>query len=284
MKKVNWIIEKYIFEEYEDRLANAIKNSGMNVIFYDDIKHNNNISDFIKNKFNSIDDIVIYHGSLQHGRRVCNIPVYPGIYLTLDNYECYKYYGYFGDNLLNSNYLMMGLNDVLRNKDRIFDTLKTDSIFIRPSDGFKSFPGQTLPKENFEFEFEVLTKSYGGLDDDILVVISPIKNIEEEYRFIAVDGKVVSGSLYMDRNNRKEWSAYYDKLCKDQDAFDFADKMAKIYQPDKAYTIDVCKLSNGEYKMIELNSFCCGSMYGNDYDKVVNAINRVCIDDFDDLN
>ena len=282
MKKVNWIIDKYIFDEYEDRLSTAIKNSGMNVLFFDDAK-GISIDNFIKSKFNSIDDIVIFHGSLQHGKRVSNTPVYPGIYLTLDNYECFKYYGYFGDNLLNSNYLMMGLNDVLRNKNRIFDTFKTDFIFIRPSNGFKSFPGQTLPKENFEFEFNVLSKSYGGLELDTLVVISPIQENEEEYRFIVIDNEVVSGSLYMDRNNRKEWSAYYDKLCEDQTAFDFAIKMSKIYQPDRAFAIDVCKLSSGEYKMIELNSFFCASMYGNDYEKVVNAVNNLCISDFNDI-
>lgn len=281
MKKVNWIIDKYIFDEYEDRLSTAIKNSGMNVIFFDDAK-GISIVDFIKNKFTD-SDIVIFHGSLQHGKRISNMPIYPGIYLNIDNYECYKYYGYFGDNLLNSNYLMMGLNDVLRNKNRIFENFGTNSIFIRPSDGFKSFPGQTLPKEKFEFEFNILSKSYGGLELDTLVVISPIQEIEEEYRFIVIDNEVVSGSLYMDKNSRKEWSAYYDKLCKDQNAFDFAIKMSKIYQPDRAFTIDVCKLSSGEYKMIELNSFFCASMYGNDYEKVVNAVNNLCIFDFNDF-
>jgi len=280
--KVNWIIDKYIFEDYEDKLATAILNSGSNLLFYDD-SNGITINDFLIKKKITESDIVIFHGSLQHGRRLSKLPYYPGIYLTLDNYECFRYYGYFGDHLLNSNYIMMGLNDVLRNKSKIFDSFKTDAIFIRPSDGFKSFPGQTLPKENFELEFNILTKSYGGLETDILCVVSPIQDIVEEYRFIVIDGKVVSGSLYMDKNNRKEWSAYYDKICEDQEAFDFAIKMSKIYQPDKAYTIDVCKLSNDEYKMIELNSFFCASMYGNDYDKVVNAVNELCISDFSDI-
>ena len=87
----------------------------------------------------------------------------------------------------------------------------------------------------------------------------------------------------MDRNNRQEWSAYYDKLCEDQNAFNFAEKMAKIYQPDKAYTIDVCRLGNGEYKMIEINSFFCASMYGNDYKKVVETVNKLAINEYNEL-
>lgn len=282
MKKVKWIIDKGMFEEYEDRLVAAIKNSGNEVIFYDDLKHDK-IEDFLKTKFNSDEDILIFHGSLQHGRGVLRTSYYPGIYLTLENYECYKYYGYFGYLLLNYDYLMMGLNDVLRQKDFIFDTFGTDKIFIRPSNGYKSFPGQILPKENFEFELDVLKKSYGGLDLDQIVLVSPIQEIEEEYRFIVVDGKVVSGSLYMDKNNRKSWSAYYDRLCEDKKAFEFAEELVKLYQPDKAYTLDVCKTPSGEYKMLEINSFCCGSMYGNDYDKVVNAINELCLQDFNEI-
>lgn len=282
MKKVNWIIDKYIFESYEGKLVDAIKRSGMNVHFYDDLNETN-VQRFLNQKFTD-NDIVIFHGSLQHGRRVLQTRYYPGIYLSLDAYECYKYYGHFGDYLLNSNYLMMGLNDVLRNKNKIFDTFgNLGSIFIRPSNGYKSFPGQTLSYENFEQEFDILTKSYGGLEMDILVVVSPAVEIDEEYRFIVVDGKVVSGSLYMDKNNRKSWSAYYDRYCGDQIAWKFAEEMAKIYQPDKAFTLDICKLPNGEYKVIEVNSFCCGSMYGNDYDIVVDAINKLCISEFEDI-
>jgi hypothetical protein len=278
-KQVNWIIDKYVFDDYEDRLIESIKRSGAKVIIYDD--QNGPISGIIGKFFT--DDIVIFHGSLQHGRRVEKAPIYPGIFLTLDNYECYKYYGYFGDNLLNSNYMMMGLNDVQRNKNKIFGRFGTESIFIRPSNGFKSFPGQTLPYENFDQEFSILTKSYGGLDTDELVVVSPIQEIDEEYRFIVINGVVVSGSLYMDNNNRKEWKAYYDKPCKDPYAWEFADKMSKIYRPDKAYTIDVCELPNGEFKMIEINSFCCASMYGCDYDKVVKAVNDLCFLEYEDI-
>jgi len=199
MKKVNWIIDKYVFEDYEDRLITSIKNSNHNVHIFDD-SNGKTLENFL-NKFTE-DDIIFFHGSLQHGRRFERMRYYPGIYLTLENYECYKYYGYYGDYLLNSNYLMMGLNDVIRNKEKIFDTFKTSSIFIRPSNGYKSFPGQTLPLDNFYFEFNVLKNSYGGIDLDKLVVVSPAIKINEEYRFIIIDGVPISGSLYIDDNNR----------------------------------------------------------------------------------
>lgn len=282
MKRITWIIEEYLFDEYQKRLTDSIKKSGMTYLLYSDLNHEKKIEDFLTKKFGD-DDIVIFHGSLQYGRRISRLPLYPGVFLTLENYECFNYYGYFGDHLLNSQYMMMGLNDVLRNKNRIFDYLKTNRVFIRPSNGYKSFTGQLLPKETFDLDFKVLTSSYGGLDMNTLVVLSPEQQIEEEYRFIVVDGQVISGAMYMDKFSRDSWTPYYDVVCKDNEAFDFAEKMSLIYHPDLAYNIDVCKLTNGEYKLIELNSFCCGSMYGNDCDKVVDAINELCIKEYNEL-
>jgi len=275
MKKVKWVIDKYLFEEYEEKLPTSIRNSGMDVMFFDYMK-TIQVDDFFKKHFTD-EDIVIFHGSHQHGRRISKLPVYPGVFLTLENYECYKYYGYFGDHLLNSNYIMMYLEML---KEFL---IHSKNVFIRPSNGYKSFTGQLLPKDNFHESFDILTKSYGGLDMSLLVLLSLEQDIEEEYRFIVVDGELISGALYMDKESRNRWEPYYDKPCNDLNAIEFANIMSKIYQPDMAYNIDICKLKTGEYKIMELNSFCCGSMYGNDYDKVVNKINQLCVDFYNDL-
>ena len=280
--KVNWVIDKYIFEEYENKLMTVIKDSGHNVFLFDDTKRDNDIKEYMTKRFTD-KDIVIFHGSIQHGRRVAKTSMYPGIYLTLDNYECFKYYGHFGDYLLNSNYIMMGLNDVARNQSKLYDMFLGNGLFIRPSDGFKSFPGQMLHWDGFRTELSTLIKSYGGLDTDTLCVLSPEQDIEEEYRFIVVNGAVVSGSMYSDSNSRRKMIAYYDKICENKNALNFAECMAKIYQPDPVYSLDVCRLSTGEYKMVEANSFCCGSLYGNDYRKVVDAVNELCIADYQDV-
>ena len=282
-RKVNWIIEKYLFEEYEDKLIQTIKDSGMSVSVYDDSASRfENVEDYVNAIF-STEDIVIMHGSLQMGRRILRTPLYPGVFLTLENYECYNYYGYFGHHLLNSEYTMMGLNDVLRNKDKIFDIFNTEEIFIRPSNGYKSFTGQTLVKESFDTDFDILTKSYGGLDMNTLVLLSPAQAIEEEYRFVVIDGKVISGAMYMDEQNRGFWKAYWDKPCDNNLAKTFADLMVDIYQPDKAYTIDICKVKGGGYKLIELNSFFCASWYGNDLKKIVDSVNELCVNEYNDI-
>lgn len=281
LKTVNWIIDKYLFDEYEDNLVKAIKENGSNVYFYDDIC-GVSFKEWIVSKFKET-DVVIFHGSLQHGKQLTHLPIYPGVFMTIDNYECYKYYGYFGENLLNSNYLMMGLNDVLRNIEKIQQQFGGKRFFIRPSNGYKTFAGQTMSFENIEQEMGVLIKSYGGIDQSTLVLLSPEQKLTEEYRFIVVDGEVVSGSLYFDEENIGTYKPHYDKQVNNGEAFDFAIEMSKIHQPDKAYTIDVCKTKEGEFKLLELNSFNCASMYGNDYDKAVKAINKLAIKEYNEL-
>ena len=288
MKKINWVIEQDLFTEYEDELFMKVIGSGNNAYFLD-YSHDDdsNLLKFFNKNFKE-DDIVIFHGSLQLGRRIEKLPFYPGIYLTLPNYECYNYYGYFGEHLLNSKYLMMGLNDVLRNKYMIFKSLDvynnyTNRIFIRPSNGYKSFTGQCLTLSNFDQDFDILTKSYGGLDSNTLVLLSQSQEIKNEYRYVVIDGKIISGALYMDKENKGTFKPHYDKIADNNKALKFAEEMVKLYQPDMAYNIDICELENGEYKLIEINSFCCGSMYGNDYTEVVKAVNDLCMKDYIDV-
>ncbi len=91
MKKVNWIFEKDLFDEYESRLVNAIKNSGANCILYDTELLNRQRLPSLKadlSKYLADDDITIFHGSLQLGRKILReTSFYPAVYLTLDNYE-----------------------------------------------------------------------------------------------------------------------------------------------------------------------------------------------------
>jgi len=227
---------------------------------------------------------IILHGSLQQASIINKFEHYPGVYLELDNYECSKYYGYYGNKLLNSNYIMMGMNDIIRNYHSIFELFNTDKIFIRPSNGYKSFPGQLLPLDNFEFEFNVLKQSYGGLNMDDLVILAPYKEIINEYRFIVVDNKVVTGSLYMNKENRKTNIAIFDQPCDaSHPATLYASELADLYTPDNAYTLDICETSSG-FHLLEINSFCCANMYGANLDDVVKAINKIVIKDYNDIN
>lgn len=277
MKNITWIVEKYMFSEYEDRLVESIKNSGANCFLFDDTHYSFDFDKSIKDKFK--DDIVIFYGSLQRGRQILSLTNHvPGIFLTIDNYECYKYYGYYGDHMVNSDYLFMGLNDVKRNKEKIFDLFNTESIFIRPSNGYKTFTGQLLPKENFDFELIVLCKSYGGVDLDQLVLVAPCQKIVEENRYIVINkngvNQIIDGNTYMINGE------LVSERLVDNQAFEYAESVVNLYTADKAFTIDIAKMEDGSYKVLEIGSFCCASWYNALYDKVVNNINELVINEY----
>jgi hypothetical protein len=285
MKKVNWLIQKDVFPEYESQLISTINSDELSVAHL--IEFNpvfNHVKDIISDF--TEDDILMFHGTIQLGRRLLKENLYPCVYLTLDNYECHRYYGVYGDLLLNSDYIMMGLNDVLRNKWKIFEYFEDYNVFLRPNNGFKSFTGQVLPKYNFETEFDTLIQSNGGLDSDQLVMLSSTKDFDNEYRFIVVGGNVISGCIYLNKQTRRNWEGIYNKpiySSEHPELFKFAQKVAKLYQPDEVFNIDICQLNSGEYKIIEINSFCCGCLYGNDLEKVVLEINKHSIMDYIDV-
>lgn len=275
--KVNWIIEKYMWE-YEQLLHDIIISSGNNCRIIDDTDIDFNFNKQIKNRY-SDDDCVIFYGSLQRGRQVWRETSFiPGIFLTIDNYECYKYYGYYGNKLVNSDYILTGLNDLTRRKDGLFNLFNTLKIFIRPSNGYKTFTGQLLSLTNFDIEFDTLCKSYGGIDVDQLVLISSEKKIREENRFVIVNNgdfnKVVDGNKYM-----IDGELVKERII-DNSALEYVRTICNNYTPDKAFTIDIAKLDDNTYKVLEIGSFCCAGLYNMDFELVVKEINNLCLNEY----
>lgn len=73
-------------------------------------------------------------------------------------------------------------------------------LYIRPSDGYKSFSGQVFPtKDKFLEEYNYLTRNL-NYSNDLMCVTSPIKNIKKEWRTVFIDNKLVDGCLYMQGN------------------------------------------------------------------------------------
>jgi hypothetical protein len=188
----------------------------------------------------------------------------------------------YGYHLLNEDYLMFGFNDLIRNKDKIIKYFDSFEIFIRPSNGYKTFAGQVINYSNFESELKNIKRYIG--EDNPLVLVSKCFKILEEYRFIIVEGEVVSGAKYFDKYNMGTFEPYYNKPCvhDDIELIEYASNLAKLYQPDKAFTMDICKTYSG-YRLLEINSFNCASMYGNNYSTVVEAINKLAIKEYNEL-
>lgn len=275
---VNWMVEKFMFPEYEDKLVEAIKKSGANCYLFDDTDpYRFDFDKSIKQKYTE-KDCVIFYGSLQRGRQVYSRTNFiPGVFYTVENYECYKYYGYYGDKLLNNRYVMMGFNDLPRMMRSLFKMWQVDTLFVRPSNGYKTFPGQLLKINSYIEDYRVLSLCYGGIDKDQLIVVAPFEEIIQESRYLIIDGDIVTGCVYSINGELIK-----DLQIMDGASWEFAKSVCDRYKPDEIFTLDVAKIKTEEYKVLEINSFCCAGLYNMDIDTVVDAVNKKVILQYND--
>jgi hypothetical protein len=104
------------------------------------------------------------------------------------------------------------------------------------------------------------------LDGDVLLIMSPAQNIETECRFFVVDGKIVTGSTY-------RWlGARTIRRPIDAGLLGFAHKAIEGWMPSPTIVIDICRLKNGKYKVIEFNSVNSSGFYNCDVGAFVDAI------------
>jgi hypothetical protein len=284
MKKAKWLLELDLFTDTEMNLINTIKKSGREVKTLKYIPFEQDLN-YIKKLYNE-NDCVIFYGSLNLGRKIQrNCSFIPGVYLNERNFECTSYYPKIGDELLHTSYTMMPYGDLLRRKNDMF-RLYGDLLFIRPNSGLKEFTGTVLDKNNFEDGIKLA--GFYNVEPDLLCVVSNAKNIKKEWRFVIVNNTVISGSLYRDWTISPELlyhnsttrdiilknSKSIIEYCTDDKAFKYANKIAKMYNPDNAWTLDVTLTENNEYKVIELGCFSCAGMYGNNLTKIVEKISE----------
>lgn len=185
--------------------------------------------------------------------------------------------GYF-DNNLNMEIVTEKYGDQMLNSDMIVSKFKDvspewDRFFIRPCSDKKEFAGQVMNKgefSNWQEKIIVLdgTSSWTSLTGDDDVMIAPVVHIFSEYRFFVVDGKVITGSLYKQGNR-----VYYSNQV-DKEVYDYAQSMVGVWQPDRAFCLDVAVTEKG-YSVIEINSINSAGFYECDMGKFVNAINEM---------
>jgi len=275
--KVNWFLESDLFENL-DRLIAEIKAQGHNLTILSNKSHwDTKLCDLFDDK-----DCVIFYGSIQMGATVNReTPWLPGLYCTTPNYDCTKYYPLFGEYLLNSNYAMVPYGDLIRRKDWLYEHLGIDdTIFIRPNKGNKIFTGKSIYKDYFEKDYELL--GFYDVDPHELCVVAEPRNVEKEWRFLIVDGAIVAGSEYTpDTRDIFPADSNEDDNCAIGTAV--AALSSNSYSPDRAWTLDVCKTSAGNFYVLEVGCFSCAGLYGMNMEKVVRKISELAVEDWKEV-
>lgn len=295
--KATWLVEMGLFTDTEDRLIEAVKKSGrivkeMKYVPFDD--------EIVGRRENEVEQgsCAVFYGSLNFATKLKALRVTPGVYLNENAFECTSYYPAFGRQLLHERYVMMPYGDLIRNKEMLFKLFGggRQELFVRPNSGMKQFVGTVLGYDDFEEGIRV-----SGLYDverSMLVLVSESVDILKEWRFVIVDGRVVSGSLYRDWTIGPETlspnavtrdiilrnSKSVSLPCTDDVAWRYARRMAGKYNPDSCWVMDVAKTASGVYRVIEIGCFSCAGMYGNNLDVVVEAVSEAAEKEWRMLN
>lgn len=138
-----------------------------------------------------------------------------------------------------------------------------EPMFIKSVES-KVLTGMVIEPEKEDRDNWLIEQS--ELDGDQHLVMSPAKNIETECRFFVINGEIVSGSTY-------RWlGARTIRRPVDGLMFTASQKAINEWIPSKNIVIDICRLKNGEHKVIEFNSINSSGFYNCDVGKIVDAI------------
>jgi len=147
---------------------------------------------------------------------------------------------------------------------------KDKKWFTRPSKDLKQFTGLVNPThECIEYFTNALladTSSIAQLRPDTDIVLCEPRNIDAEYRWFVVGGKVVSGSYY--RNS----GFMYRQKIEDPKMIAEAQNFADGWLPHENCVMDLALLDTGEMKVIEFNCLNGSGFYDNDVRAIFDAL------------
>lgn len=278
---INWLLESDLFDEGLSDFIQEIRNQGHNVkVLSDKAYWDTDFVDLFDEK-----SCVVYYGSLEMGYQVRRKSKWiPGLYSSIENYDCTKYYPLFGDYLLNSEYMMVPFGDLQRKKEWLFDHLGIDdAIFIRPNKGNKVFTGKLVYKERFEKDLDLLG-FYNVQPNELCVVCRPY-NIGREFRFVIVDNKWVAGSQYKFTNVHEKQIPINTDYLSHRNAIALVEEVLSNveYSPDRAWTLDICQTSKETCKVLEVGCFSCAGLYACEYESIIREVSRVALEDWEDF-
>lgn len=185
----------------------------------------------------------------------------PGIFFN-ENFTMEKYLEVFKDYMLNSDGRIRKPAELCEAIEYMH--LGLHFMFIRPVGDGKEFTGEVFSGA----QWLNYAKGNSQLKDIKVLTASP-KNTQQEIRCWMVDGEPVTISQYKIGSR-----ANYLNMDHNDEAIIFARKMAKIYQPARAYCLDIC-LYNDEYYIVELGCINHCGFYDANMNKLIDALENM---------
>jgi hypothetical protein len=257
--KTVWVIESDVYKDQHQALKQAIQKLNQEHIEWkDEWLDTQQFPELIGRK-------VIFHGCLSNADYVFKNKLWePGSYCDVDQFLCSRWYEQAKPWLLQSNWMLSTVKKLVENPQSVTNTIKTDQFFVRPNSPLKPFSGRVLSKNSVTYEALDFGFYFDNPDEEI--VISDLKRVEKEWRYVIVGQQVITGSSYLADNRAAsddEWKGEPLELAKQI--------ASQMKAPQEVYILDIC-YSGGEYKLLELNPFSGADLYNCDRHKIVEAL------------
>lgn len=179
-------------------------------------------------------------GSYQLAKAVDKIQ--PSACFLLDDFSFKDWYKIFGaENMLNSSAQFAYPKDIV---------WTSEEMFVRPLHDTKSFNGGIYNANNIPVDVECM--------------VAPLQEIQKEFRFFVLDGKIIGSSQY------KMNGQLFASSLVDEDAKVFAQEMIEKFD-FPGYVIDIA-VTNGKCSIVELNCFNASGFYEIDLFKFISSV------------
>lgn len=278
--KTFWLIENKLHEdEYYDRMHDALMQRGIDYALIDfnhSYSNQHKIRDMV---FERHTDFVVPNGCIDYLKWfVADVVNHPdligftsGAFFNLKKLSFEHYSSYWGEFMLNQDNVMTTYAELIRRKEFFYKILGGDqkAIFVRPVSNDKIFTGRLIYDDMFDKDIRNMGCSVEqNYPKDMMVVIAAPINVQKEWRFAVVNGKIVASTLYNVKGLHEEKEG-----CDNPEAVELATKIAAHpWQPDDVYVLDICETKHGNIRMMEIGSLNSAGWYQMDVGSIIDGL------------
>lgn len=250
-----YVIQENLFREHH--FSTLINHLGRNGLEYELVPYRPFLDPPVKTDRK---DVWIF-GSINMGFKLQNKDWNPGVIYDANKFNFDMYLKHYGDNLLNS--------DGETQEFGYIDNWRNVEMFVRPTHDTKTFDSNIYTEDQWN-DYVTETRVNQTFEEvrkqTKVFYCSPKSPIQEEIRCWVVDGEMVTCSRY--RIGKRVNMLNMDGS---DDARIFVKDMCKIYQPARAFVMDIC-LYQDEYKIVELGCINHCGFYDANMSKLIQSL------------
>ena len=203
-----------------------------------------------------------FYGSTGMAQRLLGEPEWAhGVFLHNDSLDQRAWLANRGKDMLNPTCEVMTLAKLEANTPAA-------PFFVRPVLVAKAFAGQVVRGRDLSGLYRARRGIMKELEPDLLVAVSPLQDIEAEYRFVVYRHQVVTGSRYR-LDGKLSLSAEIPA-----EVLVGASALAAGWMPHEFIVMDVARVAGGKLCLIEFNSVHSSGLYDIPLSEYIEAVER----------